>query len=157
MLRRQVPLAVGKTSDKGRSELLITPILVAVRELRERQIMLFSRERFDVDRKAGLFGCCNFLFTRSEVAGDITAPVIAVVKARKESNRGVPRCVAEMVAVQRFNERAKHPASPVYGAVTDGTLWRFLKLEGATVTLDIQQFGISELPRILGILYFMTS
>ncbi len=41
--------------------------------------------------------------------------------------------MAEMVAAQRFNQAKEQPITAVYGCVSSGTQWRFLKLEGQTL------------------------
>ncbi|BAY82333.1 hypothetical protein NIES267_18120 [Calothrix parasitica NIES-267] len=56
-----------------------------------------------------------------------------LVEAKKENLKvGLGRCVAEMVAAQKFNQKAKNSISTIYGAVTTGTFWRFLMLEENT-------------------------
>ncbi len=60
-----------------------------------------------------------------------------------------------MVAAQLFNI-AKGKAIPViYGCVTSGKLWQFLKLEDRDVTIDINEYQITPVERILGILKWM--
>ena len=157
-LRFQSSLVVGKTSEKGRSEFLVAPILVEVREKRNRQVALFSGVKFDVDKKDGLFGYCDFLFSRDALVDAIKAPVMMVTEAKREDlNAGVAQCLAEMVAAQRLNDRQNKPIETVYGAVTDGTRWRFLSLRDKTVQIDLREYTITELPLILGILVHMVS
>ena len=57
-----------------------------------------------------------------------------------------------MVGARLFNEREGEPEAAVYGAVTSGSLWRFLQLSGATVALDQQEYHIRQLPKLVGIL-----
>ena len=81
-----------------------------------------------------------------------------VTEAKKEDlNAGIAECIAEMVAADRFNAAENKPLDTIYGAVTDGNRWRFLKLANKTVTIDLREWGIAELPHILGILVFMVS
>lgn len=158
LLRRHLPLVVGKSSEKARSEFLVAPILAEVRELRNHQIAVFSGIRFDVDRKSGLQGFCDFLISRDPLLVEVEAPVIAVAEAKKEDlNAGIAQCIAETIAAQRFNEGRGHPLPRLYGAVTSGTDWRFLQLDGTAVTLDLREYPITELDRILGILVHMAA
>jgi hypothetical protein len=60
--------------------------------------------------------------------------------------------VAEMLAAQLFNEQEGNQISTIYGAVTSGTVWRFLKLEGQMVYIDRVEYYLSEVAKILGIL-----
>ncbi|MBC8137923.1 MAG: hypothetical protein H8F28_18750 [Fibrella sp.] len=157
-LEVQAPLVAGKTSEKARSELLVSPILIEVREIREQKIMVFSGIKFDVDKKAGLFGYCDFLVTKKPFVDIITAPVIVIAEAKKEDlNAGVPQCVAEMIAANLFNDSRKESVPVIYGTVTDGTRWRFLRLEKSTLTIDLREYTLAELPHILGILVYMAS
>ena len=158
LLRRQLPLALGKSSEKGRSEFLIAPILSEVRELCHHQIALFSGVRFDVDRRSGLHGFCDFLISKDPLLIEIEAPVVAVAEAKKEDlNAGVAQCIAEMIAAQRFNQLRERPLPRIYGVLTSGTDWRFLQLEGTVVTLGLREYPITELGQILGILVHMAS
>jgi hypothetical protein len=45
----------------------------------------------------------------------------------------------------------------VYGAVTTGTMWQFMSLSGSVLSVDLDEYGIHEIDRILGILSFMIS
>jgi hypothetical protein len=56
-----------------------------------------------------------------------------------------------MVAAQKFNQ-AQGLAGTVYGVVTTGLLWRFLKLDEAKAAVDIVEYPIQSPQRIFGIL-----
>jgi hypothetical protein len=60
--------------------------------------------------------------------------------------------MAEMVAAQIFNQRQDNEVSKIYGVITTGTVWQFLELEGEAVVLDLQEYSVENLPKILGIL-----
>ena len=51
-----------------------------------------------------------------------------------------------------FNERKGKEISTIYGVVTTGTNWKFLTLKGKTIELDLNEYFISQLGKILGIL-----
>ena len=52
-----------------------------------------------------------------------------LVEAKNENLKvGFPQCIAEMVAAQQFNQQKGNPVESVYGVVTIGTTWRFLRL-----------------------------
>ncbi|MEM1170165.1 MAG: hypothetical protein AAGJ08_14070 [Cyanobacteria bacterium P01_H01_bin.35] len=57
-----------------------------------------------------------------------------------------------MVAAQIFNQRQGNNISQIYGAITTGTVWQFLELEGETVVLDLQEYSVENLAKIFGIL-----
>jgi hypothetical protein len=65
------------------------------------------------------------------------------------------QCVAEMVAAQIFNLNEGKEILTIYGCVTSGKLWQFIKLEGSDVTIDVNEYQIVPVERILGILKWM--
>lgn len=78
---------------------------------------------------------------------------MTIVEAKREDIiGGLGQCIAAMVAAQQFNEDKEQPIPQVYGAVTSGTNWRFLMLEGTRVLIDSQEYYVSQIDRILGIL-----
>ena len=146
-------LALGVGSEKARSEYLITPILSEARQAAGRTFNFLPGVTFDVDKSRGLSGICDYLVARSTEVYFVRGPLLAVVEGKKDNiNDGLGQCVAEMVAIQLFNERENTPLSAVYGCVTTGNLWRFLKLEGTTLFIDKTEYYLSNLPAILGIL-----
>lgn len=154
-LEETLPLAAAG-SEKARSELIISPILVEVRRILNRQVSLFSGAEFNVDDTSGLNGVCDFLVSRSPELLEIEAPVLMLVEAKKaDITLGIGQCVAEMVAAQRFNQAKQQPVTTVYGCVTSGTQWRFLKLEGTTVTIDLLDYPLPPVEQILGVLVWM--
>jgi hypothetical protein len=140
-------------SEKAKSELLVSPILVQARRLASQKVQLFSGEEFDVDRERGLNGFCDFLFSKSENPFTIDAPVLMLVEAKRgEIETGLGQCVAEMLAAQLYNQNQDQTISTIYGCVTSGTLWQFLKLEGSNVTIDSTSYLVTPVQKILGIL-----
>lgn len=156
IFQQWLPLAQRAKSEKAKSELLISPILTEVKRLAEAKIQLFSGEEFNVDKEIGLNGFCDFLLSKSTTAYIIEAPVIMLVEAKKgELDVGLGQCVAEMVAAQIFNQNEHRSIPIVYGSVTSGKLWQFLKLEGKDVTIDVNEYPVTPVERILGILKWM--
>ncbi|MEA5520898.1 hypothetical protein [Limnoraphis robusta] len=152
-LNYHLPIALGSNSEKARSELIIAPILVDLRRQLKEQISLFSGIDFTVDLTKGLNGICDFIITKSPEILMLTAPVIIIVEAKKENiNAGLGQCAAEMVAAQIFNEQAATEIKIIYGAVTTGSIWQFLKLEKQTLSIDLSEYYLNDVNRILGIL-----
>ena len=60
-----------------------------------------------------------------------------------------------MAAAQLFNEKEDTAVSNIYGSVTTGNNWKFLKLAGKTVFIDIDEYHISDPGKIMGILLRM--
>ncbi|MHC5828178.1 MAG: hypothetical protein ACYT04_72875, partial [Nostoc sp.] len=63
--------------------------------------------------------------------------------------------VAEMLAAQRINETSENIISTIYGVVSSGTQWRFMKLERQTVTIDLTDYPLPPADQILGFLVWM--
>ena len=152
-LARYLPLAVNVNTEKARSELVIAPILVEFKLLHRDKISLFSGIDFVVDEAAGLKGRCDYILARSPEQLALTAPVCVLVEAKNENMvGGIPQCLAEMVAAQKFNEQQKSPQAAVYGIVTTGVLWRFLKLEATKASVDAVEYPVQSTRKIFGIL-----
>lgn len=124
-------------TEKVKSERLISPVLVEAGRLAGKGIQLFSGDDFYVDKELGLDGFCDFVFTRSGCQLLIDAPVIMFVGQPKEGilDDGWGKCVAQMVAAQIYNHDREKSVPIMYGCVTSGRLWQFLKLEGKNVTI----------------------
>ncbi|AUT00582.1 hypothetical protein CLI64_09370 [Nostoc sp. CENA543] len=152
-LNYNLAIALASNSEKARSELIIAPILVDLRRQLNEQISLFSGIDFTVDDSKGLNGTCDFIITKSPEILIMTAPVLIVVEAKKENiNAGLGQCAAEMVAAQIFNQQAASEIKAIYGAVTTGSIWQFLKLEGQVLTIDLSEYYLKDVNKILGIL-----
>jgi hypothetical protein len=153
ILRDNVPLALASNTEKSRSEMIIAPILIELRKQLNYQISLFSGIDFTVEPAKGLNGNCDFLISRSPELLIVSAPIITLVEAKKENiNAGLGQCVAEMLAAKLFNERENNVINTIYGVVTTGTTWKFLKLTGQIVEVDLSEYYLNNVNKILGIL-----
>jgi hypothetical protein len=144
-LKRNLKVAFDNDTEKARSELIIAPLLMDVREMFKGKVSLFSGRDFNVDATKGLNSFCDYILSASEFTLEIEAPVITIVEAKNEStNAGLGQCIAEMVAAQRFNQARDKVIENIYGAVTTGRLWRFLKLDDRTVSIDNEELVIED-------------
>jgi len=156
LLEDTVPWAIAVGTEKAKSELIIAPTLLEVKRLLNRQISVFSGTDFTVDTAAGLNGVCDFLISRSPEQFEIEAPAVMLVEAKRDNiNSGLGQCIAEMVAAQRFNEINNNSIPIIYGSVTTGTAWRFMKLEGQIVTIDVSDYPFPPVETILSMLVWM--
>ncbi|RQH51450.1 hypothetical protein D5R40_05655 [Okeania hirsuta] len=152
-LQYYLPLAVAIGTEKARSELIIAPILFAIKKQLDNQISIFSGVEFNIDIEQGLNGFCDFIISCSTLQLLIEAPVVALVEAKNDNIKsGLAQCMAEMVAAQVFNQRENNEIPLIYGVVTTGTTWQFLELESQTMTVDLEEYSVKNLPKILGIL-----
>ena len=155
-LKETIPWAIAVSSEKARSEGIINPVLLEVKRQLQGQISVFSGVEFNVEPEAELTGYVDFLLSRSPEQLFIKAPAVVLVEAKKEDLKpGLGQCLAEMVAAQRFNQQKQQPISTIYGTVTSGTVWRFLKLEEQCVSIDLTDYSLLPVEQILGFLVWM--
>lgn len=140
-------------SEKARSEFLVVPVLLTVRELTEAPVAVYSGQRLDVDPERGLTGECDYIVALTPPLPRLRAPLVTVLEAKKgDIEAGLGQCVAQMVGARLFNERAGEPPRPVYGCVTTGEVWQFLCLDELTVVVDRNRAFIDNVGSILAIL-----
>ncbi|NER93811.1 MAG: hypothetical protein F6J86_08205 [Symploca sp. SIO1B1] len=152
-LDETLDLAANISTEKARSELIITPILLEIRRKFQSKIGYFSGNTFNVDESKGLTGACDFLLSASSNQSLVTAPVLTLVEAKDNALRiGLGQCIAQMVAAQIFNNSKGLKQISVYGAVSTGTNWKFILLENQKVKIDLTEYFITQLNQILGIL-----
>jgi hypothetical protein len=153
ILQEYLTMAIAINSEKARSEFIVAPVLAELRQLSSYQISLFSGNEFNIDSAQGLTGYCDFILSYSKEQLYIRAPVTMIVEAKNENIiGGMGQCIAEMVAVQIFNQKSANHIETIYGVVTSGTNWRFLILHKNIVFIDTVEYYIKEVNKILGIL-----
>ena len=152
-MRAGIDLALAINTEKARSEFIIAPVLMELRRQLGDVFGLFSGIEFDVDASRGLNGYCDFILTRSPLQSVLTAPLVAIVEAKNDNLRtGLGQCIAAMVAAREFNAKSSVPEGSIYGVVTTGGAWKFLRLTGSALELDRREYFVAELGRIMGIL-----
>jgi hypothetical protein len=146
------------SSEKAKCELIIGPILTELVEHNDKRITYFSGYNFDVDKLQGLKGRCDFIISKRPRAPRIEAPIFSIVEAKNDNlDIGIPQCIAEMYAAWLFNKKRGEDVKTIYGAVTFGLAWQFLKLEEKLAHLDSTIYYIRDLPQILGALQGMVA
>ncbi|MEM9216774.1 MAG: hypothetical protein AAGD25_20795 [Cyanobacteria bacterium P01_F01_bin.150] len=156
-LLETLPIVATSGSEKARSEGIIYPVLLEVRRQRNREISLFSGEEFTVDETVGLNGICDFLLARSPDVLEIEAPVVILIEAKKtDLKSGLGQCIAEMVAAQRFNQATQESSiDAIYGCVSNGIQWQFLRLQESTVAIDLTVYPLPPIEAVLADLVWM--
>ncbi|TAE20755.1 MAG: hypothetical protein EAZ92_17670 [Candidatus Kapaibacterium sp.] len=148
-------LAVAINTEKARSEFIIAPVLFQAWTTQQTHTSLFSGIEFKVSPEEGLSGRCDFILSASQDMMFLTAPILTIVEAKNDNiHDGFAQCIAEMIAASRFNEAKKNIIPTIYGCVTTGTEWRFLRLrhEQNLVEIDVDEYQITNVERIIGIL-----
>lgn len=139
-------------SEKAKSELIVMPILLDLLEKNEDYFTIYSGNRLEVDPKAGLIGECDFIIARNTQSYDINLPLLMLVEAKKDNvERGIAQCAAQMWGANLYNKQRKQPVDTIYGCVTTGYSWRFLKLVEKTIFVDTKNYFWTQLPTLLGI------
>ncbi|MEG4853389.1 hypothetical protein QUB10_21185 [Microcoleus sp. B5-D4] len=152
-LKRSVPLGLASNTQKSRAEMMTAPILIELREQLQNRISLFSGIDFNVDSERGLDGSCDFIIGNSSGLLLVVAPVIIIVEAKPENlNSELGQCVAEMLGARIFNEREGNDIPAIFGAVTSGNIWKFLRLKNQVIEIDLTEYYLTEVNKILGIL-----
>jgi len=139
-------------SEKARSEFIVAPVLMAAQELSATDVAIYSGQRLDVDPARGLVGECDFILAAGPALPGLAAPLLTVVEAkRNEIESGVWQCLAQMVGAAVFNEQAGRPLPAVFGCVTNGEVWLFLRLVGTDAVIERRRFYINEVGSILAV------
>lgn len=148
-LNKQLPMS----SEKARSKLLITPILVELKRKNPNKFTFFSGYQFDVDKKRGLKGFCDYLISQKPNAVFVESPLAAIVEVKQEKDlyQATPQCIAEMYAAQLFNKQNKEPLPIIFGTVTTGYDWLFLQLIENQVIVNKDFYYLDQLPQLLGV------
>jgi len=153
-LASSIPLALSSSSEKARSEFIIAPLLLELEKRNVGKFSVFSGERLDIDEE--LRGECDFMLSKGPISPAIQVPIFSLVEAKKNDiKEGLGQCVAQMLGADRFNQRENNAIAFIYGCVTTGEDWQFLKLEQQCVFMDIRRYYLSELSRVLGILQYI--
>ncbi len=148
-----VPVALGVNSEKARSEYIITPVLAEACRRAVGPVNVLPGVTLDVDRARGLSGFCDFVIAGTAEYYYLRSPLLAVVEAKREDLiGGLGQCAASMVAIQEFNARDGTNMSAVFGCVTSGSVWRFLRLAGTSLSIDRQEYYLRDVGKVVGII-----
>lgn len=127
-------------NEKIRSEALIFPVLLEMRDLYHNIFGFYSGEDLNADAAEGLNGECDFLLSAEDTI-EVSAPIFTLVEAKHNvARRYYGLCVAQMVGAQIFNQKNESTIPFIYGAVSSGEEWQFIKLEGKILTFDAQKY-----------------
>lgn len=150
---QNVHLATMNYSEAARATLLVAPIISEFWARYGGRIGAYYGLEFNADPDSGLAGFCDFVISLAPQLPYIVAPVAVIVEAKRDNiENGYGQCIAGMVGAQRFNRREGNGIETVYGASTTGVSWRFLRLSGSVVALDLMEYSFSQVDRLLGIL-----
>jgi len=137
-------------SEKSRSEMIVVPVLKEMRRINNKAIAIYSGEALNVDEALGLKGECDFMIGKELGAFEVRYPLLHIVEAKKNDlDLGIPQCAAQMYAAKVFNQQANLNLESVFGCVTTGDDWVFMKFNG-DLLIDTEKYYLGNLPELLG-------
>ncbi len=140
-------------TEKARSEFIVAPILSECREHLDHRINIYSGVTLNMSPQQGLTGDCDFILARSDSKFDLQSPLMLIVEAKKHDiDQGIGQCAAELLGACLYNERAGKRLPFLYGCVTTGENWHFLKLQGNELHLHPERYPIGQISKILWLL-----
>ncbi len=138
-------------SEKAKSESIVYPILLELRDRNNNFITFYSGDNLNADEAKGLKGECDFIITKDVGTFDLNFPIIQIVEAKKHDiDSGVPQCAAQMLGAKIFNEQNNAPVISIYGCITTGDEWLFMKLSDE-LHIDNQKYYLNELNELLAV------
>ncbi len=145
-------------TEKAKSERIIMPILDELEEINHRSFSTFSGHQFNVDKKLGLMGFCDFILSKKPNSPLIKTPIFCIVEAKNDNlDNGTAQCIAEMYAAQIFNGQNNELETTIYGATTIGYNWKFLILKENIAYMDNEIYPLENLPKLLGVLNYIVN
>jgi hypothetical protein len=97
------------TTEKAKSERLVSPILMEVGQSFQNSVTLFSGEEININSNDDLAGPCDFLFALSPPSLLLEAPIISIAEAKavcrsdEDLDWGIAQCSAQLYAAHLFN------------------------------------------------------
>lgn len=144
--------------EKSRSEFLVAPVLLEAKRATNERFSIYSGEFLNADFGSGLNGECDFILTKTPQLPILAAPIVTLVEAKNQDiDAGLGQCAAQMLGARVFNEKAGSEFSPIFGCVTTGETWQFLKLENNRLTFDNRRYYIAKVAQILGVFQVIVS
>ncbi len=145
-------------SEKSRSETIVCPILMELQNQNPHTFSIYSGADFEADSQKELTGECDFILGYGEQKYDLDTPIFCMIEAKDQDlKKALPQCMAQMEGARIFNEKHAKPVEVVWGCVTIGSEWLFLKLEKNIVQVDTKRYYLSDLPKLLGVLQYIVN
>lgn len=143
-------------TEKAKSEYLIAPVLSELRRRNPKNLAVYSGYSLNIDKERGLFGYCDFILSQRTSSMGIQTPIFCIVEAKNEdltNPKALAQCAAEMYAAYLLNQQKNNQIDIIYGAISTGFEWIFMRLENNIIYTDTgNRFQIANLPQLLGAL-----
>ena len=139
-------------NEKTKSESIVYPILSELVKSNQDIITFYSGSSLNVNKEKGLNGECDFIIAKDIYSFDIQNPILQIVEAKNHDiNIGIPQCAVQMYAADIFNKKNDSNINCIYGCVTTGNEWQFMKLCEEELFVDKRKYFLIEIDKILGI------
>lgn len=148
-------LSLALISEKIRDEAIVYPILMEIRNRNRNLINIFSGKNLDADRKRKLNGECDFILSFGDEIDEISTPIFTILESKQENiEKYLGQIISQMIGSHIFNLKHNKNLNYIFGALTTGESWLFLKLNTKEniIYIDNQKFYINEVENILGVL-----
>lgn len=142
-------------SEKSRSEGIVFPVLVELSQHNNNKdrFSIYSGAILNADEAQGLNGECDFILSSGKQDFEINTPLFCMIEAEdNDIEKNIPQCTAQMEGARIYNQNEGKNVQIIYGCVTTGTEWQFLKLENKTCWVDKNRYYINDLGSLLGVL-----
>ena len=147
---------IGFSTEKERSERLVTPILAELHQLNEWSFKIYSGQIMNADDNTGLNGECDFLLAYGDVSDILETPMFTIAEAKKNDiGLGIIQCSAQLIGAKIFNEKEGYDSPLLFGCSTTGVDWRFIRYENNIILWDQITYSLRNLPELLGILQYI--
>jgi hypothetical protein len=144
---------IGFSTEKERSERLVTPILAELHQLNDWSFKIYSGHNMNADDNSGLNGECDFLLAYGDVSLILESPIFSITEAKKNDlDLGIIQCSAQLIGAKIFNEKEGYDSPLLFGCSSTGVEWRFIRYEKNIVHWDTNTFTLGNLPQLLGVL-----
>ena len=138
-------------SEKARGEMFVLPLLLEIRRNNNKFFTIHSGDVLIADAKRKLTGECDFMLAYDTGEISINCPIFQVTEAkRNDIEMGIAQCAAQLVGASVFNQNNGKQISVIYGCVTNGYEWLFMKLE---IVADTHSYTNKE--EVIGIFQFI--
>ena len=144
------------SSEKAKSEAIVFPILMELRQRNDHFLTIHSGCTLNVAPEKGFNGDgwplpCDFILAKDVQSFGINYPIIQIVEAKRgEIELGVAQCAAQLIGARLFNQKRNVELPAVYGCVTNGNEWLFLKLADE-LTIDPKLYFLEHPDEVLGV------
>ncbi len=138
-------------SEKAKSETIVFPILVELRNRNDKFFTIYSGDNLNVDESQELEGECDFILAKETGSFNINYPIFQLLEAKKnDTDLGIPQCAAQMIGARVFNEQKGIKLDNIYGCVTTGKDWIFMLLSDK-LYIDKRTYYLENIEELLGV------